>query len=748
MKEDESDCGCASCSLFDKLIEGDKHHHHEHLLNKHDETSGHEEIDLKDIGKKSFFTKQFWKLILISGTFLGFALMLEYMVSSLFLVQLMALLSVILSSHDVFAAAFGELKKRRLGASTLMVSAAIGSFFIFHGQEGAMAIFLYSVAEELEKLSADKARNAVSKLLDLSPDKCLVRRNGKINEVLTESVEVGEVVVVKPGQKFPLDGKIVKGTSYIDTHSITGESIPKLKSVGDKVFASSINGDSLIEIMVENESEDTLLARITRKIEEARKNKTSTERYIEKFSRYYTPIIFMIALLIMMMFPLILNYPIELSIYRGLTLLVISCPCALTLASPLSMVAALTKLAREGVLVKGGKYIENLKNIDIIAFDKTATITEGLLKIHDVVPFDNNISKNDMLELIASLEYNSDHPIAKAIVKGAKVFSLKEVDDFKVVKGKGIEGKINGDVYRAGSIKFFKELGIKIPSHQISSFSNAGKTPVLLARGAKFIGFVTVRDNLRLSSPLLIKELKNRNIKTMILSGDAQETVDSIADCLDIDVRHGGLLPDQKLDMIKKFQDAGHEIAMVGDGINDAPALSRADVGIAMGFSGTDIAIETADITIMNDDLAKIILLLDVEKKTNMIVKENIWVSIIVKLSFAVLTIFGFMTLAIAVGVGDMGLSLLVILNGFRIFRYRPKHHAIKEKDLKIEATRIVCPTCRTVRPYPQHHGREMVKVGDKLICWKSLIQGINDGKCDATVDLTCPTCEHIRIIQ
>ncbi len=454
------------------------------------------------------------------------------------------------------------------------------------------------------------------------------------------------------------------------------------------------------------------------------------------------------SLVVMLLPSIVFGQPAVPWIYRGLILLVISCPCALTLSTPLSMVAALTKLSREGILVKGGKYIEALEGVKMFGFDKTATLTEGKLKIHDNIPQSEKISTAENLQLIASLEANSDHPIAKAIMNGAKGVMLLPVEQFTEVKGKGITGTIDGARYHVGSVSYFKGLGIDLPEERIQEHEFLGKTPVLLARDNQFLGLVTVRDNLRVSAPVLIRGLKRRNIKSMIISGDTQKTVDSIGDCLFIDERHGNLLPDQKLEKIKNMQEKGLRISMVGDGINDAPALAQSDIGIAMGSSGTDIALESADITIMNDDLTKILTLLDVKQIANRIVRQNIWLSIIIKVSFAVLTVLGFMTLAVAVGIGDMGVSLMVILNGFRVFAYKSRFQSISEGELVVEATKIICDTCKTTFIYPQHHGREMVPRDNDLVCWKSLVAETAADACKERLSLICPTCNGVRHIQ
>jgi Cd2+/Zn2+-exporting ATPase len=702
---------------------------------------GTEDIDAGTTAEKGLFKIKFWYFIFAATVFLTFSLLFELVWDVDWASQLLALGSVLFSCHDVFKAAIGEIKQKRLGASTLMIVAAIGAFLILHGQEGAEAILLYSLADRFEDMSADRARLDVAKLLRLTPDVALLKTGKATTEVSVRSVQVGDVLVIKPGMKVPVDGTIVAGSSFFDTHAITGESMPKFRGVGDEIYASSINGDDLVELQVTRASKDTLLARITDLVQQAQENKSKTEQFIQKFARVYTPVIFAVAVAVMAI-PWILTggSPIP-WIYRGLILLVISCPCALTLSTPMSMVFALMKLSREGILVKGGRYLEAMDGIRMFGFDKTATLTEGHLKVYDNVPFDGHVSRAENLQLIASLEANSIHPIAKAIMESASDVELLPVTDFHEIKGKGIQGKIDGEEYHVGSLQYFADLGVQGIPESIDAFTGAGKTPVLLSKDHTYLGLLTIRDNLRISAPILLRGLQHRHIKSMILSGDAQRTVDAIADCLYINERYGNLLPDQKLERIKKVQERGFKVSMVGDGINDAPALAQSNVGISMGATGTDIALESSDVTIMNDDLTKILTLLDIKSIANRIVKENIWVSILVKVVFAVLAVMGLMTLAIAVGVGDVGVSLLVIANGFRVFRYRSKFQDVSQEDLEVEATSIICRQCKTCMTYPQHHGREMVRYDNDLVCWKSLVAEMSSDACKEKLSLTCPYC-------
>jgi len=692
---------------------------------------------------KSIFEIFFWYFIVISTVFLFFSFYFELVFEAILLSQIFALISVALSSKEVIESAGREIIKKRLNANALMVIAMIGAFIIQKGQEGAIAILLYSIAEKLEGITVDKSREAISKLIELAPDKALLKTEKGIHEILASEVKLNDIIVLKPGMKAPLDGIIVSGTSYFDQSALTGESIPVLKDEGEEIYASSINGDGYVEISVTHTSENTILAKIIENVKTARLNKSNTEKFIEKFANYYTPVILLVSVLIMV-FPIILGIgqPID-WIYKGLMLLVISCPCALTLSTPLAMVAALTKLSREGILVKGSKYLDEITKVKVFGFDKTGTLTEGRLKVYDNIAF--GISKSENLSLIASLESQSEHPIAQAIVLEAKNQNvpLLNVKNFEVKKGKGVRGQINNTQYEVGSVKYFKELGYENSEKSIDDLSKVGKTPILLGSNKRLLGILSVRDSLRISAPILTRSLKKQNYESMILSGDTQNTVDSIGECLSIDLKYGNLLPNQKLEKIKTIQKDLGPISMVGDGINDAPAIAASNVGIAMGASGSDISLETADLVIMNDDLTKILVLIDIAKNANTIIKQNIVLSISIKISFAFLTLFGLMTLMLAVGIGDMGVSLFVLFNSLRIFRYKSKYQELSEEDFDVSAKYLYCKKCKLYQTYPQHHGREMIKNEEHLVCWKKLAAEIKEDECIEEFELKCQQCNE-----
>ncbi|MFX1407942.1 MAG: heavy metal translocating P-type ATPase [Promethearchaeota archaeon] len=651
-------------------------------------------------------------------------------------------MSVILSAPGVLKEAIEDIKNKKITANILMIIAAVASFFIIHGQEGATAILLYAIAEHLEELTTDKSRKAIKELLELAPDEALLKIEDKYELIPTKQVKIGNIIGIKPGMKVPLDGVIIKGSTYLDESAITGESIPVYKKESDEVFAASINSDSFIEVEVTRESTNTIVAQIAESIKLAQQNKSKNERFIEKFAKYYTPIILLSSLIVMIIPPLFgLNFYDW--FYRGLILLVVSCPCALTLSTPLANIAALTKLAKEGILVKGNKFIEKVKDIEVIAFDKTGTLTEGNLKVFDIKIYRE--TKDEVLKIAASLEALSEHPIGKAIVEMArdKKISLYNVENFTIIKGKGIKGEINGKLYHVGSKNFLEELNYNFNEYNFHYIESSGTIPILVGNDGNLLGIISIRDVLRISAPLLFDGLKKRKVETLMISGDNQNVCNTIGACLNIDSAKGELLPDQKLEEIEDLKAKYKGVAMVGDGINDAPALALSDLGIAIGVSATDLTLETADVIIMSDDLKKILAFFDVSRKTNKIIRQNIWSSILIKVSFAILTVIGLMTLWLAVGIGDMGVSLGIMLNSMTIFAFRNKFKETASEDLNSDAKMIICNNCQTKNIIPQHHGRDMVEKDGKLVCWRKLLTSDELEPCEEELPLFCPNCNN-----
>ncbi|MBN1801029.1 MAG: cation-translocating P-type ATPase [Candidatus Lokiarchaeota archaeon] len=698
--------------------------------------------------KESFFEEKFWFFIIPSAILIGIAIFVEFVLEEVIISQILAFTSIMFSSPGVVLEAIEDLKNKRISANILMVIAAIASFFILHGQEGAMAILLYSIAEKLEEITADKSRNAIKDLLELAPDEALLKTEKGYKSVLSKDVKIGEIVGIKPGMKVPLDGRIIKGSSYFNESAITGESIPVYKKEGDEIFAASLNSDSFIDMTVLKESTNTLVAQIADSVRTAQLNRSKQEKFIEKFAKYYTPVILALSLTVMIV-PQFFFHNFYDWFYRGLVLLVVSCPCALTLSTPLANIASLTKLAREGILVKGNRFIEKVKEIEVFAFDKTGTLTEGKLKIFDIVPY-NGLEKSELLKIAGSLESLSEHPIGKAITNQTSTLEISfyPVNNFEIAKGKGIQGEIEGKTYRIGNQAYLEEFGVDLPIKDLEEVEQLGTIPILLALDTKFIGFITIRDVLRVTAPIIIEGLKKRGFKTVLISGDNQLVCNTIGSCLDIDESLGERLPNQKSEEIKDLKKKYKGVAMVGDGINDAPALALSDLGIAIGASATDITVETADVIIINDDLKKILTFVDIAKKTNKKIKQNIWTSISIKLTFAFLTVIGLMTLWLAVGIGDMGVSLLVLANGMTIFRYKFLYKQMPIEEIESQATSLICSHCKTKDIIPQHHGRDMILKGDKLVCWKNILKSEELETCDEEILLNCPYCKNQLDVQ
>ncbi|MCS7386768.1 MAG: cation-translocating P-type ATPase [archaeon GB-1867-005] len=577
-------------------------------------------------------------------------------------------LTLIISGRKIFAEGIhGLIHEKKFYIEFLVMLAAIGAFIIGEYGEGSAVVFLFSIANFLEGYAADKARKSVELLLEKKPVKARVIRGEVIVELDVESVKIGEIVLVKPGEKIPLDGIVIEGSSNVDESPLTGESIPVEKTIGDRVYAGTINIDGVLKIKVEKEAKDTLFSRVIELIGQARKEKSQVERFIENFSQYYTPTIILSALLVASVPSIILGGTWRYWLYRSLTLLVISCPCALAISTPVAIVSGLTSAARSGVLIKGGKYLEHMTKVNVIAFDKTGTLTKGELKISKIIPLNGDERK--VLQIAYSINQHSEHPIAKAIIEEAKRRGIKalKVKDFKAVPGKGAVAVINGKTYFIGNERIFEEFNVHFPFSIVNQLRQQGITSVAIGNEDGSIGVIGVEDELRGESRDVIADLKRRGLKVIMITGDHEKVAKTIAEKLDIDDYKANLSPDDKIKVVKDLMTVHNKhVAMVGDGINDAPALANACVGIAIG-SGAEVAIETGDIVLMRPDLRKISYLTDLSHRTMNIVKQNVIISIGVKAALAILAILGIVNLWTAVAIGDMGVSFAVILNAMRL---------------------------------------------------------------------------------
>jgi len=619
-------------------------------------------------------------IIITSAVIFAMGIILEKFLDQGFLAEVAFLAVVVVAGFEIIKGAFKGLSKLRFNMNLLITVAAVGAFLIGHGEEGAAVMFLFYVAEFLEDYASERARSSIASLLKLAPETAHVIRNGQELEIHTHAVKLDEKVVIRPGDKVPLDGLVVKGSSAVDQSPITGESIPITKKEDDEVFAGTINTEGYLEIRVTRRSDETIISRIIELVRESKNKKSKTEAFIDRFATYYTPTVILAAILVALIPPFFMNMSFDEWFYRALVLLVVSCPCALAISTPVSMVSGITSATKNGVLIKGGEYVEEMKNVKAMVFDKTGTLTEGRLEVAKIINF-NDTSREDILRLTASLESYSKHPLAKAILQNAtdEGLKLEEVHNFKSFTGTGLTGEINGKLFYVGNETLFKDSGLldEMESRgndileKIREYEKEGKTTVLLGTEQKIMGLMVLMDRIRDDALETVKFLKNSGIRTVMLTGDNEGTARRVASQLGLDEYYHSLLPEDKVEKIDELVKRHGHVAMVGDGVNDAPALARANIGIAMGAAGSDVAIESADVALMHDDLSKLEYLLKLSRKTMGVVQQNVALSILVKSSFAIMAVLGFVTLWMAVGIGDMGLSLAVILNAIRIGNQR-----------------------------------------------------------------------------
>lgn len=557
----------------------------------------------------------------------------------------------------------------------LMFIAVCGAAIIGEWFEAVTVSFLFSLSLLLESWSVGRARGAIAALMDLSPVTARIRdQEGNDLQVTPSEVSVGQLFYVRPGEKFPLDGKVTVGSSSVNQAPITGESTPVSKQPGDEVFAGTVNGDGSLEVACTKSADDSTLARIIHLVEESQSNRAPSEQWVEKFARYYTPTVMVLATLVLTIPPLLFGEPWSDWFYRALVLLVIACPCALVISTPVSIVSGITSAARHGVLIKGGVFMEAPAHLSAIAMDKTGTLTEGKPKVVDIVPLAEH-NEEELLIRAASLEAQSDHPLAKGILAAAAERSLQllPLTDFQIIQGKGARGVLNDTPFWIGSHRYLEERGQETSEvhQQLEKMQQAGRSVVVVGNDTHVCGFITLADTLRPSATQTLRELHALGIKHIVmLTGDNQGTAKAIAAEAGIDEVHAELLPEDKVRLVGELVEKYGHVAMVGDGVNDAPALARATLGIAMGAAGSDAAIETADIALLADNLERIPWLVKHSKRTLRIIHQNIICSLTVKAIFVVLTFAGFASLWAAIA-ADMGASLVVVANGLRLLRGR-----------------------------------------------------------------------------
>lgn len=586
-------------------------------------------------------------------------------------VVVLALVAVFTGGLSTYKKGWIALKNRNLNMNALMSIAVTGAMLIGHWPEAAMVMVLFALAEAIEAKSLDRARNAIRGLLDLTPEQATVQQaDGTWREVGAKQITIGARVRVKPGERIALDGEVLEGRSAVNQAPITGESLPVEKSPGDSVFAGTINESGSFEYRVTALANNSTLARIIHAVEAAQGSRAPTQRFVDQFARWYTPVVFGVAIAVALLPPLFMGAAWLDWIYRALVLLVVACPCALVISTPVSIVSGLAAAARHGILIKGGVYLEEGRKLRWLALDKTGTITHGKPAQTDFVTWGNALA-SDSRSIAASLAARSDHPVSKAVAQAAQTdgVALLDVAEFNALPGRGVQGQINGATYHLGNHRMLEELGQCTPEleQRIAALETAGKTVVMLV-GAKAVhALFAVADTIKDSSRTAIAELHALGINTMMLTGDNPHTAQAIAAQAGIDRAQGNLLPDDKLREVEQLARSG-KVGMVGDGINDAPALARADIGFAMGAAGTDTAIETADVALMDDNLRKIPTFVRLSRATAQVLMQNIVLALGIKAVFLVLTFTGQATMWMAV-FADMGASLLVVGNGLRLLR-------------------------------------------------------------------------------
>jgi Cd2+/Zn2+-exporting ATPase len=598
------------------------------------------------------------------------------------------------------------LRQRTVDINVLMLIAVAGAIVLGEWAEAGTVVFLFAIAQWLESRTMDRAREAIRALMDLTPNEARVKHDGHEHPTPVERVDIGAIMIVRPGEKIPLDGRVLAGLSGVNQAPITGESLPIDKAPGDEVFAGTINGHGALEVEVTKRRRDTTLARIIHLVETAQSERAPAQQFIDRFARWYTPAVIAIALLVAVVPPLALGQPGDAWLYRALVLLVVACPCALVISTPVSIVSALAGAARRGVLIKGGAHLEQLAAVRAIAFDKTGTLTKGVLQVSDVravlpaplkgcptfdgghaqfrtegtpleVPeaaLESGDAASVVLALAAAVESRSEHPIAAAIRRAAvdRGLRINPAADVRALPGLGAEGIVEGTPVICGSLRLFRERNLVTPAlvEAVDAIAASGASAILVARGDEAIGAIAVADTVRESSADLIDLLHRQGIRPIVmLTGDQTATARAVAARIGVDEVRAELLPEDKVRALRDIRAAvGGPVAMVGDGVNDAPALASADVSIAMGAIGSDAALETADIALMSDEILKIPYAVRLSRATVRNIRTNVAISLVLKAAFLVLAVTGIATLWMAV-IADTGASVIVIANALTLLK-------------------------------------------------------------------------------
>ena len=612
------------------------------------------------------------RLIQLSAALLGLGFLQQLTGAQLTPSWLPFALSIAFGVGPIASRAAVSIRAGGLDINVLMLVAVTGAAILGEWGEAASVVFLFALAQLLEARAMDRARGAIRGLMELAPAEAVVRRDAVTATMPVDGVLVGDIVVVRPGEKIPLDGEVTAGMSHVNQAPVTGESLPVEKQPGDDVFAGTINGRGALDVRVTRLRRDSTLARIIHLVERAQAQRAPTQSFVDRFARIYTPIVLGLALLVAFVPPLMLGAAWSDWTYRALVLLVISCPCALVISTPVSIVSALAAAARKGVLIKGGARLERLAAVKCVAFDKTGTLTKGQVRVENVVPFDG-LPPSEIIRLAASLETHSEHPIGRAILRRAEEWGIEPIPPtgFQAIPGRGAEGCVDTSHVVVGSHRLFEERGMcSARAEQIlAELESRGSSTVMVAAGGRSVGIIGVEDEPRESARSVVEMLRRQGIEHIaLLTGDYDAPAGALAQSLGLDTYRASLLPEDKVAAVNKLRAQFGTLAMVGDGVNDAPALASADIGIAMGVAGTDAALETADVALMSDELVKIPFAIRLSRATARNIRVNIAFSLTLKAAFLIMALAGTASLWAAV-VADTGASLIVIANALRLLR-------------------------------------------------------------------------------
>ena len=644
-----------------------------------EEAGAFENLKVRDDKEQKVVRESFWKQkanikVYISAVLLVVSWILSQQYGENHLIPTIGYATaIVIGGYTLFIQGFKNLSKFKFDMKTLMTIAIIGAAAIGQWGEGAMVVILFAISEALERYSVDKARQSIESLMDIAPKEAVIRRNNEEIKVHVEDILVGDIMIVKPGQKLAMDGRVVKGISTLNQAAITGESVPVTKTLEDEVFAGTLNEEGLLEVEVTKKVEDTTIAKIIHLVEEAQAERAPSQAFVDRFAQYYTPLIVVLALLIAVVPPLLFSAAWSTWVYQGLAVLVVGCPCALVVSTPVAVVTAIGNAANNGVLIKGGIHLEEAGALKAIAFDKTGTLTKGVPAVTDIVTYSGN--ENDLLTITAAIEKGSQHPLASALMREAESrgldFDKLVVEDFQSITGKGVKAKVNNEMYYVGSPKIFEEIHGVLESNQkrqINDIEAQGKTVMVLGNEEEILSLIAVADEIRETSKAVINQLNKIGIETVMLTGDNERTAREIGKQVGVSDVKASLLPEDKLNFIKELRGKHKKVGMVGDGVNDAPALAASTVGVAMCGAGTDTALETADIALMSEDLNQLPYTIKLSRKAVAIIKQNITCSLAIKLLALLLVIPGWLTLWIAI-FADMGATLLVTLNSLRLLK-------------------------------------------------------------------------------